>query len=87
VTVSKIGFELSVFGFHRHNRQIGESFMTRFIVTAKKLLVREEGPTMAEYGLMVAVVALVAVVGAASLGTDLSSFFTAVGTRISSYAP
>jgi pilus assembly protein Flp/PilA len=61
--------------------------MIRFIVTAKKFLVREEGPTMAEYGLMVAVVALVAVVGATTLGTDLSSFFTAVGTKITSYSP
>jgi Flp pilus assembly pilin Flp len=36
---------------------------------------------------MVAVVALVAVVGATTLGTDLSSFFTAVGTKITSYSP
>jgi pilus assembly protein Flp/PilA len=61
--------------------------MRMFVATVKKFLTREEGPTMAEYGLMVAVVALVAVVGATTLGTDLSSFFTAVGAKISSYAP
>ena len=61
--------------------------MRMFVATVKKFLTREEGPTMAEYGLMVAVVALVAVVGAAALGTDLSTFFTNVGTKISNYAP
>jgi Flp pilus assembly pilin Flp len=61
--------------------------MRKFVAIAKKFLTREEGPTMAEYGLMVAVVALVAVVGAIALGNDLSSFFTAVGTKISSYSP
>jgi Flp pilus assembly pilin Flp len=65
----------------------GAISMGKIVATAKKFLIREEGPTMAEYGLMVAVVALVAVVGAAALGNDLSSFFTAVGTKISSYAP
>jgi pilus assembly protein Flp/PilA len=47
-----------------------------------KLLVRdEEGATMVEYGLMIALVALVAFVAIQVLGTNLSTLFsTAAGS-------
>lgn len=49
--------------------------------TLQNLLVRiqldrEEGQTMAEYGILVAVIAIAAAVGAGVFGTDLSNFFT-----------
>jgi Flp pilus assembly pilin Flp len=61
--------------------------MANILCVAKKLLAREDGPTMAEYGLLVAVIGVIASVGAATLGIDLSDLFTAVGNKISSYAP
>jgi Flp pilus assembly pilin Flp len=39
-------------------------------------LAREEGQTMAEYGILIAVIALAAAIGAAAFGGDLSNFFT-----------
>ena len=43
---------------------------------------RQEGQAMIEYGLLAAVVALVAVVGATTLGTDLSTLFTNIGGKL-----
>ena len=60
--------------------------MANILCVAKKLLAREDGPTMAEYGLLVAVIAVVASIGAATLGIDLRDLFTAVGNMISGYA-
>ena len=45
----------------------------------------EKGATMVEYGLVVAVIALVAVVGAKTLGTDLSTFFSTLGGTLDGY--
>jgi pilus assembly protein Flp/PilA len=47
----------------------------------------ESAVSSLEYGLLAALVALALVVGAGSLGTSLSDFFAAVGTKIGSYAP
>jgi pilus assembly protein Flp/PilA len=38
-------------------------------------LEREEGQTMAEYGLLIAFIAIVALVGITVLGSSLSTFF------------
>ena len=43
----------------------------------------EDGATMVEYGLMVALIAVVVAVAAKVLGTDISTLFTNVGTSIS----
>ena len=45
-------------------------------------LKREEGQTMAEYGLLIAFIAVVALVGITLLGTSLSSFFTTLAGKI-----
>jgi len=37
---------------------------------------REEGQTMAEYGLLIAFIAIIALVGVTALGGSLSTFFT-----------
>jgi len=43
----------------------------------------EGGATMVEYGLMVALVALIAAVGAQLMGNDLSIMFSSIGSYIS----
>lgn len=45
-------------------------------------LTREEGQTMAEYGLLIAFIAIVALVGITVLGTSLSSFFNDLAGKI-----
>jgi|tagenome__1003787_1003787.scaffolds.fasta_scaffold20331553_1 pilus assembly protein Flp/PilA len=48
----------------------------RDLITSVVLrLQNEEGQTMAEYGILVAVIALVAIAGATIFGNGLSSFF------------
>ena len=42
----------------------------------------EQGATMVEYGLMVSLVALVAAVGAAALGTGIDGLFDTVVTKL-----
>jgi len=48
----------------------------RLIRSAQHLLVRAEGQTMAEVGVLLAVVALVVVLAATLLGTNLSTIFS-----------
>lgn len=57
--------------------------MSKFAAAARRFVRDETGATMAEYALLVAAVALVAVVGARTLGNNLSTKFTAIGTEIS----
>jgi pilus assembly protein Flp/PilA len=45
-------------------------------------LKREEGQTMAEYGLLIAFIAIVALVGVTVLGTSLSTFFNNLAGKI-----
>jgi pilus assembly protein Flp/PilA len=45
-------------------------------------LKREEGQTMAEYGLLIAFIAIIALVGVKLLGTSLSGFFTTLAGTI-----
>ncbi len=42
----------------------------------------EEGATMVEYGLLVALIALVAIVGVALLGTNLTTLFNTAAASI-----
>ena len=42
----------------------------------------EEGATMVEYGLLVALIALVAIVGVTLLGTNLNSLFNATAGSV-----
>jgi pilus assembly protein Flp/PilA len=46
--------------------------------TLKSMIRDEEGATMVEYGLLVALIALVAIVGVRALGTSVSSLFNNV---------
>ena len=53
------------------------------MITILKSMIRdEEGATMVEYGLLVALIALVALGAVQTLGTNLSSLFNAAGSSI-----
>jgi pilus assembly protein Flp/PilA len=52
------------------------------ITTLKTMIRDEEGATMVEYGLLVALIALVAIVGVALLGTNLTKLFNAAAASV-----
>jgi pilus assembly protein Flp/PilA len=54
---------------------LSEESMTRFVVATKRIVKSEEGATMVEYGLMLALIAIVAMAGAALIGTSANSIF------------
>ena len=56
--------------------------MSSFIRKVKSVVVREEGATMVEYGLMVSLVALVAIGGVTQLGTSLNNLFNSVVAQL-----
>ncbi len=56
--------------------------MVPFQGDIKSLLRNEEGATMAEYGLMVALIAVVCIVAVTLLGGNMSAQFTAIATAI-----
>ena len=47
-----------------------------------KLIRRQEGAGMVEYGLLIVLVGLVAAAGLSAMGTDLSQFFTDIGNEV-----
>lgn len=55
------------------------STMQKITTLATRLLVREDAPTMVEYGLLIGLIALVVAIAAAFLGTQVSAFFQNVG--------
>ena len=50
--------------------------MSRLLSKTWNFVKDEEAPTMVEYGLLVAVIALVVVIGATLFGTKLSTYFS-----------
>jgi pilus assembly protein Flp/PilA len=59
-------------------KRIGDGMMSNFIAMTRD----EEGATMVEYGLLVALIALVAITGVTLLGTNLNSLFNNVAGSI-----
>jgi pilus assembly protein Flp/PilA len=49
--------------------------MTKLIASAKKFVKSEDAPTMVEYGLLLALIAIVVAVAAQVLGQSVSTFF------------
>jgi pilus assembly protein Flp/PilA len=49
---------------------------TNFGAAAREFIQDEQGPTMVEYGLLIALIALIVAAAAATVGTNLKSFFT-----------
>ena len=56
--------------------------MAKFIAAAKSFAKGEEGATMVEYGLMLALIAIVAMGGAALIGTKASGLFSTVANTL-----
>lgn len=52
------------------------------LTTVKTMLRDDSGATMVEYGLMVSLVAMVALVAVKLLGTNLSTLFNTVATTL-----
>ena len=61
--------------------------MKNFKAAVDAFLNDESGASAVEYGLLVAVVAIGAVVGYSALAGKTSSLFTAVGTKIQTNTP
>ncbi len=49
--------------------------MNRFFESIKRFVLDEEAPTMMEYGLLVILIAFVAIIGVTALGTAVNSLF------------
>jgi pilus assembly protein Flp/PilA len=56
--------------------------MAKFIVSAKKLIANEDAPTMVEYGLLVALIAVIVVAAASTHGKVVSSLFNTVANSV-----
>jgi pilus assembly protein Flp/PilA len=56
--------------------------MSKFVAAAKSFIKDESGATMVEYGLMLALIAIVAMGGAAIIGTQAKTLFSNVGNTL-----
>jgi pilus assembly protein Flp/PilA len=56
--------------------------MTKFVAAAKGFAKGEEGATMVEYGLMVALIAAVCIAAVKLLGTNLNTIFSNVANSV-----
>jgi pilus assembly protein Flp/PilA len=59
-------------------KRIGDGMITNLVAMIRD----EEGATMVEYGLLVALIALVAIVGVTLLGTNLNQLFSTVAGSV-----
>ena len=55
---------------------------TKLYVKATTMLKSDEGATAVEYGLMVALIAVVIIVAVAAIGTQLNGVFTTVAEKL-----
>jgi len=56
--------------------------MTKLLTAANKFIRDEEGATLAEYGLLLALIAVVCLAAITVLGTKISTMFDATSTSI-----
>jgi pilus assembly protein Flp/PilA len=56
--------------------------MAHFVASAKKFITSEDAPTMVEYGLLLALIALVVAAAAVTLGKNVSTLFNAVAGSV-----
>lgn len=52
--------------------------LTKLYIKARGMMEREEGATAAEYGLLVALIALIIVIGVTAFGGALNAFFVRI---------
>lgn len=56
--------------------------MTRILHPLKRVIEREEGATMVEYGLMLALIAIICIVAVGLIGTSASALFNTVSSTL-----
>lgn len=56
--------------------------MARIVTLAQRFVREDAGQDLVEYAMLVALIALIAAVGVRLLGTNLSSWFASLTTRI-----
>jgi pilus assembly protein Flp/PilA len=56
--------------------------MTNFTHPIQKFFVREQGATMVEYGLMVALIAVVCLLAVTALGVNINGVFTQIAAAV-----
>jgi len=56
--------------------------MTKLLTAAQKFVKAEEGATLAEYGLLLALIAVVCLAAITTLGTKISTMFTTVSSSV-----
>ena len=56
--------------------------MQKITGAVRELFVREEGATMVEYGLMVALIAVVCIAAVTLLGTQIKAVFTSIAGSV-----
>jgi pilus assembly protein Flp/PilA len=56
--------------------------MQKYYWSIRKLFTREDGATMVEYGLMVALIAVVCIAAVTLLGTNVKTIFTTVAGSV-----
>ena len=60
--------------------------MTKFFAVAKSFCRNEEGASLVEYALLVALIALACVVALTATGTSISNMFTRINAKLSTVA-
>jgi pilus assembly protein Flp/PilA len=61
--------------------------MTTYLQKIVTFINAEEGATAAEYGLLVTLIALIIIVGAAALGVSLSNMYTSNAGKVAGALP
>jgi len=56
--------------------------MTKLLSVAQKFVKAEEGATLAEYGLLLALIAVVCIGAITALGTQISTMFSTLSTSV-----
>jgi pilus assembly protein Flp/PilA len=58
--------------------------MVQFIAAARRFLVAEEGASLVEYGLLVALIAVVCIAGMQALGVSINGMFNSLSSSVTS---
>jgi pilus assembly protein Flp/PilA len=56
--------------------------MTKLLTAAKRFVREEEGASLAEYGLLLALIAIVCMAGMTILGTNINGLFNSVSSTV-----